>query len=87
MARMIGYWEYDKNEILTCPGCGWSGRAGDHAAYHSAVLDVTYSQCEKMLLIVRIEVDLEETRQAAAAGNEEAQRMLPKMEAAAGEMP
>jgi hypothetical protein len=34
-----------------------------------------------MLLIVRSLVDIEETREAAAAGNQEAIEMLAKMEA------
>jgi len=85
MARMIGYWEYDRDEVLTCPECGWSGRAGSHAEYRGRVLDVICSDCDKMFLIIRAEVEIDETREAAAAGNEEAQRMLPKMEAAIAE--
>lgn len=87
MARKLGYWEYDKDEIVTCPECGWSGRAGDNVEYHSAVFDVSCRNCEKMLIIVNATVDLEETREAAAAGNQEAAAMLPKMEAAAARPP
>jgi hypothetical protein len=81
VARKIGYWEYDRDEVLTCPDCGWSGRAGDNVEYHSAVFDVTCRDCEKMLVIVRVEVDLEETREAAEAGHPEAIEALAKMEA------
>jgi hypothetical protein len=83
MAQKLGYWEYDKDEVVTCPECGWSGRAGDNVELYSAVFDVSCRDCEKMLLIVNATVDLEETREAAAAGNQEAAEMLPKMEAAA----
>jgi hypothetical protein len=81
MARKLGYWEFDADEIVTCPDCGWSGRAGDYREYYSEVFDVCCMQCDKMLLIVRSLVDIEETREAAAAGNQEAIEMLAKMDA------
>ena len=81
MARQLGYWDYDKDEVVECPECGWSGRAGDNVEYHSAVFDVTCRQCGKMLLVVRATVDPEETREAAAAGHQKAIEMLARMEA------
>ena len=87
MARKLDYWDFDRDEIVVCPECGWSGRAGDHIELYSEVFDVSCVQCEKMLIIVRSfidftsEDDIEAARRAAAAGNQEAVDMLAKFEA------
>jgi hypothetical protein len=27
MAKHVNYWEYDPDELVACPNCGWSGHA------------------------------------------------------------
>jgi hypothetical protein len=73
--RYLSYYDYDPDEILTCPACGWSGRARDNAEPYDALLDVRCPECDRMLLIVSYPTP-GETRAAARAGNEQARRDL-----------
>jgi hypothetical protein len=81
MRKHLRYWDYDGDEILTCPSCGWKGRARDNAEPYDALLDVRCGECDRMLLIVSYPTAAE-TRAAAAAGNPRAQRELGWIEAA-----
>ncbi len=77
-ARHLNWYEYDRGEVVECE-CGWSGPASSAENYFREVLDVTCPQCDTMLLVVAYPTH-EETRAAAAAGNEEAIRTLPQVE-------
>ena len=79
------YWDYDDQAELTCPACGWRGRAKDADREHfSELFDVSCPACDQMLLIVSYPT-LEETREAAERGNEDAQRELGRIETYGGE--
>lgn len=78
-AKLLEYYEYRKDEKLTCPRCGWSGQAGEAATeLHRELFDVSCPVCDKMLLVVSLPT-VEETRAAAAAGNPEALAELPQV--------
>jgi len=80
-AKFLDFWDYDPDDELECPSCGWSGRRGDIAEEHRDLLDFCCSRCDKMLLIVPFPTVVE-TRAAAAAGNPRAQAELSSLEAA-----
>lgn len=77
-AKHLKWYDYDRDQVVEC-GCGWSGRARDFEDYFREVLDVTCPECDTMLLIVAYPTH-DETRAAAAAGNEEAIATLPQVE-------
>jgi hypothetical protein len=79
MGKHLSYWNYDRQAPLTCPDCGWTGRGPDNEEHFRDLLDVRCPQCDRMLLIVSYPTD-EETRAAAAAGNEAAAAELPIVE-------
>jgi hypothetical protein len=79
-AKHLSYWDYDRDAILTCRSCGWSGRGADNENHFEELLDVRCPECERMLLIVAFPT-IEETRAAAAAGNARAQAELPNVDA------
>lgn len=81
-ASQIRYWDYDPQAFVSCSSCGWEGLSGEHEEYYREVLDVQCGGCEAMLLVVPYPT-LEETRDAAAAGNPRALAGLPAMEARA----
>jgi tetratricopeptide (TPR) repeat protein len=78
--KHLNYYDYDRDEPLTCPSCGWSGRGADNEEYFEELLDVRCPRCDRMVLIVSLPTG-EETRAAAAAGNPDAQGELPDVEA------
>ena len=79
-ALLLGAYEYRENERLACPHCGWSGQAGEaDRGFYEELFDVSCPRCEKMLLVVSYPT-IEETRRAAAAGNDAAKRELPNIE-------
>jgi hypothetical protein len=52
-ARILEYGEYDEDERIVCPACGWSGPASDgDREVHEALFDVSCPRCDKMLLVV-----------------------------------
>lgn len=77
-AEHLNWYDYDRERIVEC-GCGWSGRSRDEENYFREVLDVTCPKCDTMLLIVAYPTH-DETRAAAAAGNQDAIRTLPQVE-------
>jgi hypothetical protein len=79
MAERIAFWDYDANAGLSCPACGWSGTGAGHEELHAELLDVRCPDCDQMLLIVPYPT-AEETRAAAAAGNEAAAAELEDVE-------
>lgn len=80
MAVELGYYDFWEDEPLTCPHCGWTGQAGDGSQEaHTELFDVSCPRCDKMLLIVSYPT-IDETTQAAAAGNEAAKAELPRIE-------
>ncbi len=78
-ATHLGFWDYDRDATLTCPGCGWSGSGAGNEEYFDELLDVSCPQCDRMLLIVSFPT-AEETRAAAAAGNPRAEAELPSVD-------
>jgi len=77
-ARHLKYYDYDQDATVEC-SCGWSGRCGDAEDYFREVLDVTCPRCDTMLIVVAYPTH-EETRAAAAAGNEQAIKGLAQVE-------
>ncbi|MGV0838462.1 hypothetical protein [Mycolicibacterium thermoresistibile] len=82
MAKHMQYWDYSaqQDSPVHCPKCGWSGLPGNYTTPYTDLFDVCCPQCREMLLIVTFPT-VEETREAAVAGNEEAAAELPRMEA------
>jgi len=79
-AKLLGYYEYAPDTPLECPDCGWSGTGKDASQeMHRDLFDVSCPRCDQMLLVVGFPT-IEETRQAAAAGNPEAIKELPNAE-------
>lgn len=78
----LGYYQYDADSVLTCPDCSWQGRAGDHHTVHDELLDIRCPDCDELLAVV-VYPTLDETREAAAAGNQQAVKDLPGFEAQA----
>src|SRR4051794_12335807 len=79
MAGHPDYYDYDWDQPVTCPTCGWTGLGRDHQDTHGDLFDVTCPSCNEMLLVVLFPT-LAETRAAAAAGNPRAQADLPAIE-------
>jgi hypothetical protein len=66
---------------LTCPRCGWSGRAGDLSKeLYQELFDISCPRCDTKLAIVPYPTH-EETRTAAAEGNPRAQENMAQVEA------
>ncbi len=74
---MVRYFDDYRIETFECPACAWSGSFEqlEQEQYHD-LLDGSCPKCGKMLIVVPFPT-LEEIRDAAAAGNKEAQEMLP----------
>ena len=71
-------WRTDR---ISC-ACGWEGDSGKmQMELHEEVTDYTCPACENTLLIVS-HPDLEQVRQAAADGNQEARQQLALVEEA-----
>lgn len=70
-----------RSRVLDC-ACGWQGDTKSMAMeLHDEVTDYACPQCANLLLIVT-HPSLEQVRQAAADGNEEAQQQLAIVEEA-----
>ncbi|CAA9343916.1 MAG: hypothetical protein AVDCRST_MAG93-6787 [uncultured Chloroflexia bacterium] len=71
-ARTVRYYDYEENEELTCPRCGWNGTAkeGDTESY-GELFDVSCPKCDQKLLIVSYPTR-DETEEAAKGGNKQA---------------
>jgi hypothetical protein len=78
-ATHLRFWEYDRHAVLTCPGCAWTGCGADNEETFSELLDVRCPKCDRMLLIVAY-ATADETRAAAAAGNERAVAALQSID-------
>jgi hypothetical protein len=79
-SEYVNFWDYDRDAVVSCPSCGWTGRPGDNEGIHRDLLDVCCPECKRMLLIVPFPTGAE-TRAAAAAGNQLAQAELPHLDA------
>ena len=52
-AKILEYAEFDEDERIACPSCGWSGLASEgDREFYAEVFDVSCPRCEKMLLVV-----------------------------------
>lgn len=74
-ATHVKYFEFESDRIVTCD-CGWSGKSGhgNREDYHE-LYEISCPKCDRMLFIVAYPTH-EETREAAAAGNREAEQNL-----------
>ncbi len=77
-ARKYSYFDGYRKETFNCTVCAWAGSFEqlDQEQYRN-LFDGSCPECGKMLIIVSFPT-LEEIREVAAAGNEEAQLMLPQ---------
>ena len=77
MAEIFAYYSDDwRSKIFTCPSCGWQGVAdGMDMELYAELADYSCTECDDMILIVSFPT-MEETRTAAAAGNEKAAATL-----------
>ena len=75
-----------RSRVLDC-ACGWQGDSKSMAMeLHDDVTDYACPQCANLLLIAS-HPSLEQVRQAAASGNEEAQQQLAIVEEALQRFP
>lgn len=75
-----------RSRVLDC-ACGWQGDTKSMAMeLHDEVTDYACPQCANLLLIVT-HPSLEQVRQAAAEGNQEAQQQLAIVEEALQRFP
>ena len=80
MAEMRSYFADDDSEALTCPVCGWSGRACRAGQeYFDELMHYECPECQKILRIVPYPT-VDEMRAWAARGNEKAIRELAEFE-------
>ena len=69
MTKSISWWDHDRDDHMSCPGCGWTGTGGtDLEEQFPELLEVRCPDCDRLLLMV-VFPTLQETRAAAAAGN------------------
>ncbi|OBJ70988.1 hypothetical protein [Mycobacterium sp. 1274756.6] len=80
-AKYMRYWEFDnqRDTPITCPGCGWSGPQMPYLDMHVDLLDLRCPKCRYMILIVLFPT-IDQTREAAAAGNSRAIENLARAE-------
>ena len=68
MARQVNYYDYESGRTISCD-CGWSGKSAEgNQEEYSELFDVSCPACDRMLLIVPYPTH-EETRAAAAKGD------------------
>lgn len=79
MAHHLKFWDYDSSAELTCPTCDWCGPADGNEEWDSTLIEVRCGSCGQMLLVVPFPT-FDETRKAAAAGNEAVIAEIPSME-------
>jgi len=74
---MYNYYDNWKDVILVCPVCGWKGKREDGVVeYFSDLFDISCPKCDKMLAVVSYPT-IDETKEAASDGHEEALMNLP----------
>ena len=75
----MNYYDYNENQILTCKHCQWSGMAKDGSKeYFDQLFTVDCPQCLEPPSLLAVDYPtIEETKEAAAKGNEEALSNLP----------
>ena len=78
-APIQNFYEYDRDATITCPACGWSGTCSANENFTWELVDVCCGSCDKMLLIVPHPTH-EQTRKAAAEGNEKAKADIQLVE-------
>src|SRR5262245_12099728 len=73
------YAEYSNEMELVCPICGWIGLAKDaESEEYKDLFDVSCPKCSKMLLVVPYPT-IQQTKEAATAGNPAAIAALPNV--------
>jgi hypothetical protein len=76
----MSFYDYDPDAMITCPECGYTGRAGAGQEVLSDGYEICCVRCDKRLGFVDGHVTIDQTRAAAAAGNLRAQASLQFME-------
>jgi hypothetical protein len=76
-SRKFRYYDDDwRGEVVTCPGCGWSGTAADmNPGLYKELTDYSCPTCDQMLLVVG-HPTRDEVERAASRGVEEAIQQL-----------
>jgi tetratricopeptide (TPR) repeat protein len=83
-AKVLSYYQYDDKAELKCPVCGWQGTGADaDKNIFEELFDIRCPRCETMLLVVGWPT-LDEIRQEASRGNEEAELELERIEGGPG---
>jgi hypothetical protein len=76
-AKVYAYFDGYRSETFQCPCCSWTGGFEQlERDQHRDLFDGSCPQCGRMLIVVSFPT-AEEIHEAAAGGNEEAQKMLP----------
>ena len=76
---MLNYYDYEDEDQLVCPRCGWDGPVGGgNTELFEDLLQVSCPRCEKHLLLASFPTE-EETEQMANRGNRKALRDLPSL--------
>jgi DNA-directed RNA polymerase subunit RPC12/RpoP len=81
-AEIIRYWDFVSADdtSLTCPECGWVGSGKGQMELYADLFDVCCPKCGYMIFIILFPT-VDETRAAAAAGNQRAVVELRGIEA------
>ena len=81
MAEILDYYSDDwRDTIFTCAGCGWQGPADSrHFDLHAELAEYSCPKCSRTILLVSLPT-IEQVKEAAARGNEEALAELRKIQ-------
>jgi hypothetical protein len=83
MNHSVVYYDYDPEATVTCGECSWFGRTSQASReLFRELMTLHCPQCDRRLMTV-VFPTIDETRAAAEAGNLEALKALPDLEAAA----
>jgi hypothetical protein len=78
-AKIVGYYDYEDEDRLVSPQCGWAGPVKDaDMELFKELLEVSCPRCGEMLLIISFPT-WEQTEEAARKGNRKALKELPSL--------
>ncbi len=78
-AMILGYYDYEEEDRLICPRCGWAGPVKDGSTeLFQELLEISCPRCDEKLLLAGYPTE-EETERAANRGNRKALRELPSL--------
>ncbi|MEX0621829.1 MAG: HD domain-containing protein [Candidatus Woykebacteria bacterium] len=68
-AKIIDYYDYEKEQLLECPVCSWRGKAKDgNMDYSDDLFDLSCPKCNQMVLVVSYPL-MEDVKREYAKGN------------------